>query len=75
MTIPIVGGRFVLDPGPPRVGGTAHVHPATDYQDNLREGRNQASRRHRNQRCPASGVLPEGECGALGILAGRTATS
>lgn len=30
--VPVVGGRFVLDPAPPRVGGTGHVHLATDYQ-------------------------------------------
>ncbi len=33
MSVPIVGGRFVLDPGPPRAGGTAHVHLATDYDN------------------------------------------
>ena len=33
MSVPIVGDRFVLDPGPPRVGGTAHVHLASDYKN------------------------------------------
>lgn len=30
--IEVVDGRFVLEPGDPRVGGTAHVHKARDHK-------------------------------------------
>lgn len=33
MSVPVVDDRFVLDPVPPQVGGTAHVHLATDYKN------------------------------------------
>ncbi|MEA2275257.1 MAG: hypothetical protein QOC78_217 [Solirubrobacteraceae bacterium] len=32
MSVPIIDNRFVLNPGQPRIGGTAHVHRASDYQ-------------------------------------------
>src|SRR4051794_31893282 len=31
MSVPIIDNRFVLDPDPPRTGGTAHVHRGSDY--------------------------------------------
>lgn len=31
MTVEVIDGRFVLEPDPPRVGGTAHIYKARDH--------------------------------------------